>query len=359
MPLRKGQKHGATFVDLGHLKATKVMDRRDDGEVDIRLVVEFADGSRPRKPEAVLAALVDRMLDPLAFARAKGAQRIEMVKGLFPNFDFAEHERKRKEAYDKRTDVNRDHKREIAARDTIRIPDGERPKPVSVSELNAALLDANKANEHLAFRRRRRDETADQAEAKRDEAARLRARAAELDTEAATLDQQLASAPPLPDPIDTAPMIDGIKNAEQINAGVRLFEERDRHDAAATKAAGQSKALTAQIDALDKAVADAIAGAKLPFAGLAIGEDDVYLDGVPFEQIAFSKRMRASTAIAMALGSELRAMVIREYGSLLDADSWQQLHDDAKANGYMVIIETTDRAGPGKVVISDGKVVQS
>jgi len=58
MSLRKGQKQGATFVDLGHLKATKTMDRRDDGEIELKLIVEFADGSRPRKPEAVLAAIV-------------------------------------------------------------------------------------------------------------------------------------------------------------------------------------------------------------------------------------------------------------------------------------------------------------
>ncbi len=61
----------------------------------------------------------------------------------------------------------------------------------------------------------------------------------------------------------------------------------------------------------------------------------------------------------MALGSDLRAMVIREYGSLLDADSWKCLYDDAHAHGYQVIIESTDRAGPGKIVISDGKVVAS
>lgn len=356
MPLRKGQKEGATFVDLGDLKVTKIMKLRDSDEIDIRLVVELADGSRPSKPQAVLDDLMGRMLDPLAFARAKGPQRIEMVKGLFPNFDFAENERKRKQAYDARTDINREHKREIAARDLINLPPGPRPKSVNVTELNAALLDANKANDQLALRRRRREEAADQAETKRDEAARLRAQALKLDDEAAGIEKQLAAAPPLPDPMDTSTMIAGIQNAEQINATVRLFEERDRHEAAASKAEAASKSLTAQIEALDKKVADAIAGAKLPFDGLAIGEDDVYLEGVPFEQIAFSKRMRASTTIAMALGSELRAMVIREYGSLLDSDSWKQLHDDAKAHGYQVIIETCDKAGPGKVVIANGRI---
>ncbi len=273
MPLRKGQQHGATFVDLGHLKATKVMDRRDDGGIDIRLVVEFADGSRPRKPEAVLAALVDRMLDPLAFARAKGAQRIEMVKGLFPEFDFAEHERKRKEAYAKRTDANRDHKREIAARDSIELPIGDRPEIVNVAVLNAQLLEANRANDTLAQRKQRREMTADQAEQKRDEAARLRAQAIELEAEATALDKQLAEAPPLPEPVDIAPLLDKIHNAEQINENARTFQKRDDHDTAARKAEALSKALTAEIAAIDTKGADAIAGAKLPFAGLAIGED--------------------------------------------------------------------------------------
>jgi len=156
MPLRKGEDRGEVFVDLGRLKVTKAMKRNGD-DVDIKLTVEFRDGSRPRSPQAVLDELRGHLLDPIAFIRAKGPERVEMVKQLVPEFDFATNERAREKVFKDRTDVNRDHKRAVAAREAIRLPPGTKPGRVVIADASAQLAEINRANEITRQRRLRRE----------------------------------------------------------------------------------------------------------------------------------------------------------------------------------------------------------
>lgn len=360
MPLRNGQEHGSVTVDLGALRVTKHMTRvdlDDPKKIETHLTVEFANGTKPSKPQYVLDELRGHLMDPVAFIKAKGAERIEMVKALFPEFDFAKNEKARKDAYDKRTDVNRDLKRALAARDAIVLPKGEKPARVVIADANEKLLEANRANDQLRQRAQRREVTADMAERRRDEAEKLRATARELEAEADRLDQQLAEADPLPPIVDTAPLVASIGDAERINGIVNLFENHERQHNEAVRLEQVSAGLTHEINNLDQAKVLAVSGAKLPFKGLAFGEDDVMLDDVPFEQAAFSMRLRASAAIAMALEPQLHVMLIREYGSLLDKDSMKLLAGIAEEHGWQVWIETVGEGGPGKVLIEDGRVI--
>jgi DNA repair exonuclease SbcCD ATPase subunit len=355
MPLRKGQDRGEVVVDLDELKVTKSM-ARDGGDVVSTLSVTNRDGSRPRQPQHILDDLRGKMLDPLAFARAKGAERIAMVKSLLPSFDFAGNEKARKEVFQQRTDVNRDHKREIAARDTIDLPKEPRPTAIDVTAATEELRKAIAHNQEIDVRARNRQRAEDDAEAKRDEAARLRAKARELDAEAEALERKVANAGELPAKIDLAELTSRVTDSERVNSKVRQFERWDAHNATATALADKARELTNRLEQIDAEKSQALAGLALPFAGLTVGEDDVRLDDVPFEQIAFSKRLRVSTAIGIALKPRLRVFLIREFGSLLDDESWKQLHEDAAAADMQVIIETTNKDGPGKVVIEDGRV---
>jgi hypothetical protein len=355
MPLRKGETWGEIFVDLGRLRVTKTYQQIQD-EIDIKLRIEFRDGSRPRSPQAVLDELRGHLMDPIAFLRAKPADRIDIVKQLVPEFDFANNARDRQLVFTARTDVNRDHKRALAARDAITLPIGEKPMRVVIADASAQLLEISRANETTMLRRRRRDEAETDADNKRNQASKLRAQARSLDAEADAIDAKLADAPPLPEIIDAAPLLAQIGEAEKINGTVALFESWERHDDEAKRLDKQSKQLTAEIDKHDKAKTDAIDGIKLPFKGLTIGEDDVLLDGVPFDQAAFSFRLRASLGLAMALDPELRVLLIREFGSLLDADGMKLVAQVAAENGYQVFIETVGDGGLGKILIEDGMV---
>jgi phage shock protein A len=355
MPLRQGATEGAVQVDLGDLVITKQMTRAGD-DIRVRLIAEYKDGSRPKTPQGVLDELRGHLMDPVAFVRAKPADRLEMVKSLFPDFDFAANARARKAAYDDRTDVNRDHKRAIAALGAIKLPPGPRPVAISVTEINQALTAATRKNEETRLRQQRRDDSEQEMDKLRGDAEKLRAQARAFEAKALELEDRLATAEPLPEIIDLEPFMQSVEQAAAVNAVVRKFDDAKALEDQATVYEQQSSDLTQKIDDLDKAKAAALSGGKLPFKGLAVTDDDVTLDGVPFDQCAFSTRLRAGAAIAMALEPRLHVMLIREYGSLLDKDSMKLLADIAEEHGWQVWIETVGDGGPGKVLIEDGSV---
>lgn len=356
MPLRKGEDRGEVFVDLGPLRVTKMMVRADDGEVAVKLVVEYANGSRPSKPQTVIDELRGMLMDPIKFIKADGPKRIEMVKSLFPEFDFADNEKKIKDAKELRTECGREHKRAAAAAIAVVLPKGDKPDRVIVANVSAKLADAHAHNNQLRMRQDRRQKTAQEAERMRDQAERLRAEARALDTKADEIDAQIANAEALPAPIDTAPLVAAIGDAERISGIIALFENAEHYGNEARRLKNQYDTLTAQIGALDQERIAAISGGQLPYAGLAFGEADVEIDGIPFDQVAFSAQIRASAAIAIALEPVLKVMLIREFGSLLDKNSVKLLVDIASANNFQVWMETVGEGGEGKILIEDGRV---
>jgi len=359
MPLRRGEDRGEVSIDLGALRVTKTMerDKTDPKEIAIKLSVQFANGSKPAKPQHVLDELRGMLMDPVAFARADGAGRIEMVKSLFPEFDFKANEMAIAETKKERTDVGREQKRAAGARDAVVLPKGPKPERVVIADAGKQLAEANAHNSQLENRKRRREKVADDAEQKRDEAERLRARARELEAEAGEMDKQLADAPALPDPIDVAPLMEAIANAEKVNGHVALFEQYERHSLEANRLKSQYDSLTAKIDALDKERDDALYGGELP-AGMTFGNEEVFVDGVPFGQLAFSRKLSISCSIAIAIGSQIKVMLVSEFGSLLDKNHMQMLADVCAKNAYQIWIETVGAGGPGKVLIEDGRVRQ-
>jgi hypothetical protein len=352
MPLRKGEREGSVSVDLGSLKVTKRVTA--DNPVP-SLIVEYANGSRPRSPQHVLDELRGQLMDPIAFLRGKGAERIEMVQQLFEGFSFDRNERERKAVFDERTAVNRERTRAVAARDAIVLPTGGKPELVDIAALDAQLKAANAANEVTRKRQAGREVAAGEAERHRNAAERLRAEARGLDAKAADLEAKLEAAEALPALIDTSAIITEIGNASARNAAVARFQEWEQRDNEARRLHHQSETMSAEIKRIEKEKADALAGVKLPVEGLTIGEDEVLINGIPWDQLAFSTRLRVSAAVAMALEPKLQVMCIREFGSLLDKDNMALLARIAEDADFQVWIEC-QTGGPGAIIIEDGEV---
>ena len=99
----------------------------------------------------------------------------------------------------------------------------------------------------------------------------------------------------------------------------------------------------------------AIAAAKFPVEGLSLGEEEVLIDGLPFDQAHTSKKIRTSMAIAMAANPEVRVIRIVN-GSMLDSKSMKIVAEMAGAGDYQVWIErVSDGDGVG-IIIEDGMV---
>jgi hypothetical protein len=357
--VKRGTTGGSLYLDLGRVKITRTIMPGENGEEwTLKLV---ADGRRiTSRPQAMLDALTDNglALDPMEFARWDGKRQADVFKTFVPDFDFAANAEARAEAFADRTDANREAKRARAAAESIALPGGPEPEAVDVSVLIAELDAAGKHNADVVARTARRAQAQADADAKYDEAERLRARAASLEKEAAELEAKIAAAKPLLPTIDEAPIRARLAAADATRSAREKFEAKRTHEAAARDEESRADLLSKEIVDLDAAKADAIARAKLPVAGLSLGDEGLLLDGLPFAQASTSEKIKTSMAIAMATAGDLKVVMIDE-GSELDSRSLATIEAMAAAEGFVVLVCRVDESGDRGWVIQDGEVARA
>ena len=95
--------------------------------------------------------------------------------------------------------------------------------------------------------------------------------------------------------------------------------------------------------------------AKLPVPGLELTEEEILLNGQPFNQGSDAEQLRVSIAVAGALNPRLRVIRVRD-GSLLDAKSMAALSEYAEEHDLQVWVETVASNRQTAVVIEDGRV---
>lgn len=377
VPVRKGADRAVIKLDLGKLKITRTIraPKEEGGEFTTTLKVENEEGFAAKAPQTMLDALVGQLsFDPLEFTRLKPEAQFNACRSFVPGFDFEAHAQTRRALFDERTGVNRTAKElnaqaegievDIAAAGLVKVDEGE---------LVAKLNEAGKHNADVERRRANREraeaEIADcnlrhdqliaeseellrQAKAKREHAELCKAQADETR-------RRLDAAGALPEPIDTAALTSQIETARESNARIARAEDAARRRAELIDRAGaaeaKSKNLTAEIEALDKAKADAIGAAKLPVEGLSFGDGAVLFNGLPFDQASGAEQLRVSCAVAAALNPRLRVLRCKD-GALLDADSMKLLGEFAEANDFQIWIETVASGRDGAIVIEDGMV---
>lgn len=372
-PIRNGEEEARIEINLGELIVIRRFKRREDGSILNTLTVQNADGAKFSSGQAILDSLIGKLaFDPLEFTRLSAKEQFEALKQFVPGFDFAANAKARKEAFDDRTDVNRDVKNLKSQVAGFLIPEGTPEAEINIDELTAELEAVGTHNTDIETRKANRARVADQVERERQAAADSRARAAALREEADLLDKEadahdasaaanekrLAEAGPLPEPKDASVIRAKIEAANATNAHVRdkvrmnaLIRQAETKDA-------EAKALTKKIEDLDAAKLKAIAEAKMPVAGIGFADDYITLNDLPFEQASGAEQLRASIAIAMAANPKLRVLVVKD-GALLDNESMKIVSEMAEANDVQVWIESVDSGRPGALVIEDGRLVDT
>jgi DNA repair exonuclease SbcCD ATPase subunit len=367
-PIRKGADKAMIRLDLGDMVVTRKIKRKEGTPpFTTSIVVETPDGQRPKSPQTMLNEMLGRFtLDPLAFSRMKPGEQFDAMKAVVPDFDFDASIKAEAEAYEKRTGVNRRAKETRAAAEVL---SGDKVEPVDEEAILKDMARAGDYNAGIQERRARRD--AAQAkidagvariDAAQEEIDSLQERITALCNEIAThtaevddLRKKLANAPALPAPLDTAHLAAQLAEAKRVNAAAAGYAQRQALLKQAQDFEGQSAALTKAIEDEQEKRDKAIAAAKLPVEGLTLGDGEVLVDGLPFEQAAASRKIRVSVALAMALNPKIRVIRIMD-GSLLDDDAMKMVHDMAAANDFQVWCETVQSDSPGAIIIEDGHV---
>lgn len=346
-PIRRGQDEALMRLDFGEVVVTKRLRANDDGTYSPTLTVAAADGVKFGSPQTVLDAWLGPLtFDPMELVEAAPRDRAEMLRGLVPGFDFAKADKDIKDDRQRREAVGRDMRREKAAAESIQVADDVPETPVDLSELMAEFDAAKEHNAALAEVRDKR--TA--ALGHRAEADRLDALANEIEV------RENASKYG-----DVVVDLDRIRargsNARAINDQVALRQRRQEHETSAADLERQYDGLTEKIEARERAAAEAIENAKLPIEGLSFVEDDVLLDGLPFDQANTARQLSVAVTLAMALNPSLRVIRIKN-GEKLDDKHMRMLDEMASRSGYLILMERVKPAdGVGMVVeIEGGKV---
>jgi chromosome segregation ATPase len=127
-----------------------------------------------------------------------------------------------------------------------------------------------------------------------------------------------------------------IANAEATNKQARDYEEKVKLQTAIEVQEKKIAKINESMENCQKEKTAAFAGKVMPIEGLEILDNGISLNGN--KHLSTSQAIKVSMAIAMALNSQFRVILIRR-GESLDDESMKIIEDIAKANDFQVWIE--------------------
>jgi len=370
-PIRKGQSTARIRLDMGEL----IVERKFN-EKGSTLTVQTVEGARFPSPQGILDALLGELsFDPLAFSRMPPKQQFDELRRVADiDIDCAALDRQNAQDYTMRTDINRQAKAKRAQAEGIAFNDViASTVPPDESALVAQLEEAGKTNQAIDARRSKRDLARLEVERWRQQVDvnneqivklqqqidRLKTESKDLTSKAKSIEKQIEDAGDLPREVDTAAIRSAITNARNIASEIEEHQRRRTSKevllAETIALEDGARALTVAMERRDAQRIDAIKAAKLPIAGLGLGNGVVTFNDVPLEQTSSAEQLRISLAIAMASNPKLRVIRIQD-GSLLDDDSLASITAAAIEHDYQIWIERVDTSGKIGVVIEDGAV---
>jgi DNA repair exonuclease SbcCD ATPase subunit len=359
-PLRKGEAKGLVTLDIGDYIVT-----RRFTESDSTLEIRTPDGSKISSPQKLLDGMIgDLSFDPWEFARKNEQDQRVLLSDLLYNItggklNLADFDVRKQEAFDQRTDANREKKRLANLLANIRPPvDNEPTEEISIAALTASINDALNTNNkivNLQNDNKRSQELLDQSVK---EIARLQAIIADCENKIHGNANVLSGI----DTLDVAHLQDQLKDIETNNRRAREIIEYRTLRTGLENVEKEIVGYNATMELIEIEKAEALEAAPLPVKGFTVNADGVRIineDGsdVPFCQASAARRLKISLGIAMAANPTLRVIRIAD-GSLLDDESMAIVKEMATDKDFQVWIEyasrnTDDRIG---VYIEDGKV---
>lgn len=338
-PIRKGQKKARIVLNLGDIIVTRTFT-----ENGTNLTVKNKDGATFASPQAMLDKLVGALtFDPLEFSKMGAQKQAEVLKQLV-GLDFDKVNAKYKSLFDQRTVVNRNGKILKANLDSMTKHDGVPDAEVSINELGVKYGDALERNQRIA---RDRDKLlTDEAELKT-----LEKHVAALKRDIKSRKKDLSGFKE----VDAKAIHTQMADAESVNTKIRDNKAYEELDQELDELRKQSGSLTAQMTKITEKKATDLAKAKFPIKGLAIDDDGVTFEDLPFVQCSAAQRIRISVAIGLAMNPKLRVLLIRE-GSLLDKKNLAMVAKMAEKADAQIWVERVSRGSECSIIIEDGAI---
>lgn len=357
-PIKHGEKRSRIVVETEDLIVKRTFTAKGS-----QFDVKRKDGSKVSSPQQMLDALFSPIsFDPLEFSRMKPAEQAAMLRDLV-GLNFYDEDKKRQEAYEQRTEVGRDIRRLKGALENLPPPPSKTPdNEMSAADLAAEFERRRKVNSENAEKREQLDGLRSTAKRCQQQIKDLEAALAEAREEFKSVSEKGRKLS-----VEVKSLVDEnldevseqIKNVEHLNAAVRTKQERNRMQAELDEQVDESERLTEYMAQIDAVKADAAANAKYPIDGLAVTDDGVTLNDVPFEQASQAQQLCTSVAIGFALNPEIKILLVRD-GSLLDESSLRMVAEMAEREDGQVFLERVSMDGEWcDFVIEDGHLKEA
>lgn len=376
MPIRRG----ASKCELAGEFDNGYKIERVIGQGGTQLKVTGPDGRPPKGgAQTFLNKLFSaRAFDPNSFAEADAKTQVETVRRV-TGLDTSAIDLAIKQAFDARTDINRNVEKLKAQLDAMPLHADAPANPVDVKQLVEELRRLNDEKSTNDFVRNGLEKqetalheaiTAHNAAAKKvhdieEQITELQIKLAQAKKEYAesteatalvekvTRDMRIAVGT-IQDP-DTKPIEEKIANAGELNKKLEQNEARKLVQKDYDVAASDALALTELLEEKRAERTALVASAKMPIPGLDVTDNEVTVDGVPIKQKSHSEQMEVGVAIEAAANPELRLLVVREAYACGRA-RLQSIIDLATKRNFDVLLEVLDESIPGAIVIEEGAI---
>lgn len=364
-PVRIGENSAYVELDMGDLKVRRTW-RPDSDE----LRVSRPDGATVSKPQDHLNAIISQIaFDPLGFADLEGPKQEAMLASLV-GLDIEAYRGRRRGMMDRRLEANKEGDREQAAARSLGAVTGA--KPIDEAPIRERLLAIRAGADAASAWDARRSELSRAANAAGERVGAMRDRVDRLRRELAAAEEEearsvaalsAAAAAAAAHEATTRPTVEAadailadLSKAQANNERVKVEASAKAHGDRAAGHYDRARAITAEIEQADADWARAMENATWPIAGLAFTEDGVVYKGVPLSQCSSAERIRVACSVGIAMGKDIRVLLVRE-GSLLDEKSVGVIREIAAKHDFQVWME---RVGdePDAVIIEDGQVAR-
>lgn len=352
-------------------------DYRKFGPTRSGLAVKTREGASYPSPQAVLDDLFGQLtFDPLSFFNTPDKQQAEMLRRLV-GLDTGELDFKRKEAYDKRTEVNRLVANLEGTVKNLPFFEGVPEKEIPVEEISKEMLTAQElrtaaddAERRVSLAGAEITRVKDECQRRYSEIEMLQKRIEALQDECAKFEVQLGKeeenlkilAIAATEARAKVPAMDSLQarlsEVDETNRKVRANRQYQTVTADLDLKRKNVLDLTMQIKNFDEEREKMLRALKFPIQGLALGDAGVLWNGIPLAQASTAERLQISVAIGMALNPKVKVLLIRN-GNTLDEDSLKIISDLAEKHDYQVWLEWVTKSKDGvSVLIEDGHIAQ-
>jgi DNA repair exonuclease SbcCD ATPase subunit len=367
--IRNGAESSAVALTLSDGSARTFTVKRKIKGNNAYLDITTEDGMKMPSPQKFLDGLIGNLaFDPEAFTRLKPKEQAEALRKAV-GLDTSDLDEAYKTAYSQRTEANRVKDNAEKIYKACPIVSGAPKEIKSASDLvkerdtlQRELSDRDDARESL-------EDTGDRITAQEERIKALEAHLIEAREKLATFasdkttqetnlsireeavaghDARLAAIEKELEGIDA-------HNADIENHNRNLREREQKKDAYQASLKRYNE-LDTEVKRVQAEKETRIAAAAFPIPGLAIEDDTVLVNNVPFSDLNTAERIKVSTLIAMAQNPDLKVIFVRE-GALVSRANLALLADLAKQHEVQLWMEVfSEEPHEDSIHITDGHV---